>query len=64
MNIKRLFGAILTLLGSIALIYAAVVFVNAGGGNHNTRLLVVYGLLGLLFFGSGVGLIRATKDEA
>jgi len=64
MNIKRIFGSILTVLGIIGLIYGAVLFINTHGNKHDIKALVVYGILGLLFFVSGMGLIRTTKDEA
>jgi hypothetical protein len=64
MNIKRIFGAILTLLGIGGLIYAAVVFVNTSGGTRDVKSLIIYGVLGLLFFISGIGLVRTTKDES
>ncbi|MES2680050.1 MAG: hypothetical protein V4635_09210 [Bacteroidota bacterium] len=64
MNIKRIFGSILTVLGIISLIYCAVLFVNGQGGKHDTKALIVYGLLGLVFFSSGIGLIRTTKDAS
>ena len=63
MNIKRVFGALLTLLGIVGLIYAAVLFANSGGSNRNIRVLVIYTVLGLLFFVAGLGLVRTTKDE-
>jgi len=62
-NIKRIFGALLTVLGIGALIYAAVIFVNASGG-ANTKALIIYGVLGLLFFIAGISLVRTTKDES
>ena len=62
MNLKRIFGAILTLLGIGGLIYAAVLFVN--GGATDTKALIIYGLLGLLFFFAGISLVRTTKDES
>ena len=64
MNIKRIFGAILTVLGIAGLIYAAVLFVNTAGNNRDIKALVIYGILGLIFFIAGIGLVRATKDEA
>ncbi|HLP21804.1 MAG TPA: hypothetical protein VK174_15935 [Chitinophagales bacterium] len=64
MNIKRIFGAILTLLGIAGLIYAAVVFATTGGNMRDIRSLLVYGILGLVFFISGIGLVKTTKDEA
>ncbi len=64
MNIKRIFGAILTLLGIGGLIYAAVVFVDTSGGTRDIKSLIIFGVLGLLFFISGIGLVRTTKDES
>jgi uncharacterized membrane protein len=64
MNLKRMFGAILTLLGIIGLIYAAYVFANTGGETRDVKALAIYGILGLIFFISGIGLVRATKDES
>jgi len=64
MNVKRLFGTILTILGIIGLIYAAVMFINTRGGNQDIKMLAVYGILGLIFFISGIGLVKRTKDES
>ena len=64
MNLKRMFGAILTLLGIGGLIYAAIVFANTSGGTHDIKSLTIYGILGLIFFISGIGLVRTTKDES
>ena len=64
MNIKRIFGAILTLLGIAGLIMAAVVFSNTSGGARDVKSMVIYGILGIIFFISGIGLVRNTKDEA
>jgi hypothetical protein len=65
MNIKRIFGALLTVLGIASLIYAAVLFVNtSGAGTRDIKALVIYGILGLIFFISGISLVRTTKDEA
>jgi hypothetical protein len=63
MNIKRIFGALLSLLGIGSLIYTAVLFVNSSG-ERNIRALFMYGILGLIFFTAGIGLVRTTKDEA
>jgi hypothetical protein len=35
MNIKRIFGALLTALGIGGLIYTAVLFMNTAGGNQD-----------------------------
>jgi len=64
MNLKRIFGALLTILGIGGLIYAAVLFINNSGGTRDIKSLVIYGILGLIFFISGISLIRTTKDEA
>ena len=64
MNIKRIFGSVLTLLGIAGLIYTAVIFVNTGGGVRDIRALVVYGLLGIVFFISGISLVKTTRDES
>ena len=64
MNIKRIFGAILTLLGIGGLIYTAILFVNTSGGLRDIKALIIYGILGLIFFLSGISLVRTTKDEA
>jgi len=57
MNLKRIFGAVLTIVGIVGLIYVAIVFVNSSGGN-NVKTLLVYGILSLIFFASGISLIR------
>ncbi|MFA5971340.1 MAG: hypothetical protein WC780_03225 [Lentimicrobiaceae bacterium] len=64
MNLKRIFGALLTLLGIGGLIYAAIIAVNTSGGTHNIKALVIYGILGLIFFVAGISLVRTTKDES
>jgi len=65
MNIKRIFGSLLTVLGIISLIYAAVLFVNnSGGSGRDIKALTIYGILGFIFFISGIGLVKTTKDES
>jgi uncharacterized membrane protein len=64
MNIKRIFGSILTVLGIVGLIYGSVLFVNMAGGMRDVRALIIYGALGLIFLISGIGLVKTTKDEA
>ena len=63
MNVKRIFGALLTLLGIAGLIYAAVVFAHVSGGGRDIRTLLIFAILGIVFFVAGIGLIRTTKDE-
>jgi uncharacterized membrane protein len=62
MNVKRMFGVLLTILGIGGLIYAAVLFMNRGGGD--LKALAVYGILGAVFFFTGIGLIKTTQDDA
>jgi hypothetical protein len=64
MNVKRIFGALLTVLGIGSLIYAAVVFIHVSGGTRDIKTLIIFGVLGLIFFIAGIGLIRTTKDES
>jgi hypothetical protein len=64
MNLKRIFGALLTVLGIGGLIYAAVLFVNTTDGTRAFKALIIYSIIGLIFFIAGISLIRTTKDEA
>lgn len=64
MNLKRIFGALLTCLGIAGLIYAAVLFVNNNDSNRAIKALIIYGVIGLIFFIAGISLVRTTKDES
>lgn len=64
MNLKRIFGALLTILGIGALIYAAVVFTDTSGSERDIKSLIIYGILGTVFFLSGISLVRTIKDES
>lgn len=64
MNIKRIFGALLTALGIGGLIYDAVIFTNTSGSERDIKALIIYGVLGVIFFMSGISLVRTTKDES
>lgn len=61
MNVKRTFGTILTILGIVGIIYAGYGFIRQSDG---WRELVVSGVIGLIFFASGIGLVRNTRDES
>lgn len=60
MNLKRTFGAILTVLGIIGLIYTGVQIIGHSG---QVTTLVVIGIISILFFFTGISLVRTTKDE-
>jgi hypothetical protein len=62
MNLKRIFGAILTSLGIISLIYAAYDFISTGHKQWVTAIIIF--IIGSIFFTSGINLIKGTKDEA
>ncbi len=64
MNIKRIFGALLTVLGIGGLTYAAILFANASTEIRDIKPLITYALLGIIFFMSGISLVRTTKDES
>ena len=64
MNVKRIFGVILTLLGIVGLTYTAVLFSGTKGGSQDIRSMIIYCILGLVFFIAGIGLVRTTKDES
>ncbi|MBC7775344.1 MAG: hypothetical protein H7246_07895 [Phycisphaerae bacterium] len=63
MNVKRLFGTLLTILGIFGLIYAGFMFINTSGGAYNYKTMSIFGILGLVFFVAGMGLMRTVKDE-
>jgi len=59
MNLKRTFGAVLTVLGIVGLIYTGIGVIQKSG---NATTLVVVGIISILFFFSGIGLVKNTKD--
>lgn len=61
MNLKRTFGAILTVLGIVGLIYTGISIVQH---SVQTTTLVVVGIISLLFFFQGITLVRNTADTA
>jgi uncharacterized membrane protein len=63
MNVKRIFGITLTILGIFGLIYAATLFVNGNGSKSEMKSLIVYGILGAIFFFTGIGLVKTTHDD-
>lgn len=63
MNIKKIFGSILTFLGVCSLIYAAILYLNLSGGTRAMKEIVIYTVLGLIFFISGISVIQTIKDN-
>ncbi|MBC7743851.1 MAG: hypothetical protein H7096_01975 [Flavobacterium sp.] len=61
MNLKRTFGLILTIMGIIGLIYAAYGFVQ---GAEGAKELIVFAVLGVIFFFTGISLVKNTTDQA
>ncbi len=64
MKLKNFFGAVLTLLGIIALIYSAVVFAQSTSGTYEVRASIIFAVLGLIFFIAGIGLIRTIGEKS
>ncbi|MGX5818806.1 hypothetical protein ACWKWU_11455 [Chitinophaga lutea] len=60
---KRVIGILLTLLGIAGLLLGAFNFINGGEGTRNVKMIVIYLILGAVFFFAGVGLIRTTRDR-
>ncbi|RCH54472.1 hypothetical protein DJ568_11645 [Mucilaginibacter hurinus] len=61
MNQKRTFGTILTILGIVGLIYTGVSVIQKSG---DVTTMVVIGVIAIIFFFTGISLVRNTKDEA
>jgi hypothetical protein len=61
---KRILGIVLSVLGVIGLILAAVRFANGGSGGQGIRLTVISLVLGAIFFFSGISLVKHTNDKA
>lgn len=59
---KRIFGIILTVMGIIGLVIAAVRFAEGVSTDAQIRSVAVYGILGAVFFFAGIGLVRSTRE--
>ena len=63
MNMKRTFGALLTILGIVGIIWGAYAFLMGGDGVAVGRFTAaVPFIIGLIFFFSGISLVKRTKD--
>jgi len=63
MDIKRLFGVVLAVLGIGSFIYATVLFINLSESTHSFMEIVIYCILGLLLFISGISLMQKVRDD-
>jgi uncharacterized membrane protein len=61
---KRLLGIILSVLGIAGLILAGVFFMKSSQGTKSVKEILLYGILGAIFFFAGIGLVRNTSDKA
>jgi|GEM_PF-285192 len=62
---KRILGVILSVLGIIGLVFAAVRFAKGiSGGGQSARFTIIALVLGGIFFFSGIALVKNTKDKA
>jgi len=61
---KRVIGVLLVVLGIVGLVMAGYFFMRGGDNNFAYKSIGLYGILGFVFFVSGVALIRNTKDKA
>ncbi|AMR30646.1 hypothetical protein A0256_04000 [Mucilaginibacter sp. PAMC 26640] len=61
MNLKRTFGTVLTVLGIIGLIWTGIQVINHTG---SVTTQIVVGIISIIFFSTGISLVRNTKDEA
>lgn len=61
---KRIFGIVLTLLGITGLIIAGYKIMNGTEGNGGVKEIAIYGILGAIFFFSGVGLVKNVNDRS
>ncbi|MES2732928.1 MAG: hypothetical protein V4714_14335 [Bacteroidota bacterium] len=64
-NLKSIFGSALTILGVVVILYACVAFLSDGkvvwGMSVNKTESIVPFVVGLVFFVSGVNLIKGTS---
>jgi hypothetical protein len=60
---KRVLGIILSIVGIIGLIIAAISIINGTGSNRGVKEILVFGILGAIFFFAGIGLVRNTSDK-
>jgi type IV secretory pathway VirB2 component (pilin) len=60
---KRIMGISLTIMGVIGLIVAGIQFMNGPGGRQGSKQVIMYGVLGIIFFFSGIALLKNTSNR-
>lgn len=63
MNLKRFFGALLTLSGIGGFLYTVVAFTETIGGTRDVKELIIYSVLRIVFFTSGLVLFETLKTN-
>ena len=61
---KRILGILLSILGIAGLIMAGVYFMKSSQGTKSLKEILLYAVLGAIFFFAGISLVRNTKDKA
>jgi hypothetical protein len=60
---KRLMGVLLTALGVFGLLLTSFYLIHRkSSGDLSLLPVMIYGILGIVFFFAGIGLIRNSKD--
>jgi len=60
MDISKIFGAFIAIIGIVFLVYTAFLIV---GETDNIRKLIVFGVLGSIFFFSGISLQKPPSGK-
>ncbi|MDD3721452.1 MAG: hypothetical protein PHW92_03045 [Lutibacter sp.] len=63
MNIKKTLGSLIIALVMGALSYLTFLFLNVSGGQFATKILIIFGTLGLFFLILSIGLIGSLKNK-
>lgn len=60
---KHLMGVVLTVIGAFGLLLSSFYLIHGkSSGDVSLAPVIIYGILGVLFFFAGIGLIRNSKD--
>ncbi|MFN6946528.1 MAG: hypothetical protein ACK4ND_16395 [Cytophagaceae bacterium] len=61
MDLRKIFGPVLTLIGSAGLIYAGFIFIDTNMDRWISALVVF--IIASIFFSSGIGLIKESSTD-